>query len=145
VYREPLSLLRRFSLVSNLSKPSILGKRVIVDAADLNYTTGRSTEVNDSSPAPNLPQDDLQNIQGKGSYRGSQRRDSQYEESKHHKCRQRVTFTGVTPTCKDENIKDCTVIANTIQVEIMEPTDVKGMQSTPHDAWQDESNLETHT
>ena len=144
MYREPLSLLRRFSLVSNLSKPSILGKRVITDAADLNYTTGRPTEVNSSSPASNLPQDNLQDIQGKGSYRGSQRRDSQYEESKHHRCRQRVTFTGVTPTCNDENIEDCIVIANTIQVE-MEPTDVEEMQSTPQDAWQDESNLETHT
>jgi len=134
--------------VSNLSKPSILGKRVIVeplDAAGLKYTTGSklgSTEDDGFSPAHDLPQDDLRDSQRKG----SQRQGSEYEEGEYRRCRQRVTFTGVTPTCnkpKDENIEDCIVIANTIQVEIMdgaEPTGIEGMQSTPQ---QDESNLET--
>ena len=127
-------------MISNRSKPSMLGKRVIVeplDTAGLQYTTGLTD--NGSRLSPSSP--DSQDSQLNGSHRGSQR--SQCQENR---CRQRVTFTGVPPPrdkANDENIEDCIVIANTIQVEIMDEaglTDVEGMQPMPQDMWQDESN-----
>ena len=119
----------------------MLGKRVIVEplyvTTGVQYMTRPQVEFaaeDVSSPVQSTPQEDhhnnSQSVQG-----------SQHEETTHQKCRRRVTFTNGP---KDENIKDCVIIANTIQLEMMddevEPISVQPMSQ---DAWHDEDGLDT--
>jgi len=128
-------------MISNYSKPSMLGKRVIVEplyvTTGLQYITRPQVESTEdvSSPVQSTPEEDYHN--DSQSLHGSQ-----HEETTHQKCRRRVTFTKGP---NDKNIKDCVIITNTIQLEMMDDDDVEPISVQPmsQDAWHGEDDPDT--
>jgi len=124
----------------------MLSKRASSDTSDATVVTNRSqcsnidletAEVkpeddNVSISEPNSPdilqhQDSQHNVSYQRSQQqGSQQPGSKYRGSQHRNFCHRVTFNGVSPIPEDEkDIKDCSIITNTIEVEIIdmaEPT-----------------------
>jgi len=113
VYCGSLSSLRRFSILNNYFKPSILGKRVIVEP--LHVTTGLQNvtcnllnmfAVHAVLSSPQEDHHDSETIQG-----------SHHKEIVHQKC---------SKGPKHKKIKDCVIIANTTQLEMIDD-DVEAM------------------
>ena len=159
---------RKFSIISNRSRPSIISSRssvlssrpsiwsiprlsilsrrtnsdtsnddgVVADRHNSRNKTGSSTI--DLEPVEVMPDDDVfisqpNSPERHGSHRrsqrqGSQQRGSQRKGSQCRNFRRRVTFTGVPPipeqTEDEKDVKNCVVITNTIEVEIIDDTEL---------------------